>query len=196
MIRRSTWVLLGLAIILVAATVYWQRTKQAEPGEPTATPQPKLLDFDPGVVKQVTISDSGANRVIFTLDAAGNWSLDGDPPQPADSGDVFLKLTQLVSTQVLNVLASSPGDEVTGLANPRYTVSLALEAGRVVDLEIGAETPTKSGYYVRLNRQNLYVVPKTGLDTVLGLFENPPLATPQLPATPTGTGTPQVTPAQ
>ncbi len=62
------------------------------------------------------------------------------------------------------------------------TLSITLENGRTIHVEVGASTAIGSGYYTRLDGGRLYVVSKPVLDGMLAMLQAPPLQTPQADA--------------
>lgn len=61
-----------------------------------------------------------------------------------------------------------------GLDSPLYTIELAFSSKIKHVIQIGTLTPTNSGYYVRYDAGNLYVISQSGIDALLNLLTAPP----------------------
>ena len=65
-----------------------------------------------------------------------------------------------------------------GLEAPRRHIYLTLKSGARIDVEVGDDTPTGEGYYVKVaNTQPLYIVTKEWIDVIMGLLAEPPYQT-------------------
>jgi hypothetical protein len=169
-------------LVLVGITWAWQRKPSSSQEEPTPTAAPYLLEFDSGQVKELRIQEVGGRQVILQRQEDG-WMLVEPTIGEADEVQVSQALIQLSGLRVL-----TPVEEIAwgalGLVEPKYTITL-LGPERLT-LYIGGETPTGSGYYVRLSGQDPVVVPKYALDALIRLLEEPPLVPTETPS-PTST---------
>jgi hypothetical protein len=92
---------------------------------------------------------------------------------------------------IVNTLNVPPTLSDIGLAVPADTIDLVFVNGTSHKMEIGNLTPTSSGYYVRFDGGKIYVIEKSGIDSLLNLLTNPPfLPTPTPPPTSETDGTP------
>ena len=74
---------------------------------------------------------------------------------------------------------------------PAYTIDLTFASGIKHIIQVGSLTPTTSGYYVRYDARNLYVVSQSGIDALLNLLTAPPFPATETPLpTIEGTATP------
>ena len=196
MIRRSTWIVLGVALALVLSYLLWQRYQankapEALEATPTTAPIVSLFDLGDLFVTGITFSRADGQTVVVQRDTAtGQWSM---PDVPAETVDTFLIGTvagQLFSMRVDRVLETTQSQAALGLDAPAYTIQLTLQDGRQQVLRVGDVTAIGTGYYVQLDDQAPAIVAKADLDAVLGILDNPPL----LPtSTPTVTETPSST---
>lgn len=113
------------------------------------------------------------------------WRYRGRPERPLElrwtTG--YSNLMRLVYDRKLSDMADP---KAYGLAHPQLTITLD-SAHRLL---IGAQNPTKSGYYAMVAGQKpLYLLGSWQVDAWRELVSNPPLATPM----PTSTSKPQVT---
>jgi len=197
MIRRTTWVVLVIFAALVAVLVFWQRSKENAPAEPTSTPsQASLFDLNANIT-YLRLEKVGGAVVEMVRGEDGIWQLTWPEAKKTDVGAVQTAVTQILSLQILTTLNTNPGLDTLGLASPAYRILIGLEDGSQVVINVGNSSPTGSGYYVVVSGRPLYVISKSGLDSVLKLIESPPIElTPTPEATPgiEGEITPVVTP--
>jgi hypothetical protein len=186
MIRRPTWIILAIFAVLLLAAWLWQRSeenKSEEEVEATPTPVAMLLELNPSLIRRLTIEDGQKNRVALTTQDGSTWVMVDAEAQEVDGQMVADVLTQFAGARVLNTLATPPADSAMGMAQPAYVITLLDQGDKVYEVEVGVQTPTQSGYYVRRDGV-VYVVSKANLDNLLGMVEHPPLfPTPTLSAT-------------
>lgn len=183
MIRRPTWILLAIFAIVLVAAYIWQRTstKKAE-AAPTPTPAPMLLDLDPNNIRDLKIKDAQGKQ-LYLRKLGGIWIMTEPERQNVDNDKVTTQVQSLAFIDILNTLPTPPPDDQIGLATPAYVVTITDQSGKNYVFEVGAETPTQAGYYVRMNG-TVQVVSKANIDGLVDMLKNPPVA----PATPTATG--------
>jgi hypothetical protein len=187
MIRRSTWVVLVIFAVLVAVLVFWQRSEENAPAEPTSTPaQASLFDLNADI-SYLRLEKVGGAVVEMERGEDGVWKLTWPLAEKTDVDAVQNAVTQLLSLRVLTTLNTNPGLDTIGLASPTYRILIGFDDGSQMIINVGDSTPTGSGYYVVVSGRPLYVVNKSGLDSVLELIESPPIE-------PTPTPTPEATP--
>jgi hypothetical protein len=96
--------------------------------------------------------------------------------------------TQLTS---LRVVGEVKGDaEIFGLDTPAYAINIEFAEGKTRLLEVGDNTPTNSGYYVRLDRGKILIVGLSGIDSLTNLVIFPPYASTPTPSPQPPTATP------
>jgi len=192
MIRRPTWILLGIFVVLIAATFFWQRSGKQVTAEPTVTPQiPLLPGLEVTQIKAIKIQDQAGQVVLIEKNASDEWELTTPQGLIEDQTRVDSPLDSFLTLRAINVLAAPPPEQATGLATPAYTISLTQEDGRLTKINIGGATATDSGYYVQTGEGSVYVVGKFGVDGLVDLLKNPPL-----PATATPMETPYPEPGE
>ena len=92
-------------------------------------------------------------------------------------------MTQLTSLKVTSSISTTENLAEYGLDQPAYTITVNVNDGGQLLAQVGSATATSSGYYVLVPGGVPQIVAKYGLDAVLKLLTNPPIATPT--ATPT-----------
>ena len=197
MIRRNTWVLIVILLVLVGFSFYLKNRKsqQAAAATPTAaagTPQ-SLFAAAEGQPTDISVKDSTGKLVEIARNSAGKWVFKAPTDAEASQADAEAAATQVTS---LKVLSSVPlGFDVVGLDKPSYTMSFVFSNGKSHTLAVGAETPIQDGYYASLDAGPVHIVDKQGIDALTQLLSQPPYAvtpTPPITLTPTAT-TPAVT---
>lgn len=189
MIRRPTWILLTLFIVILAAALLWQRSEENKSAsEPTPTLPARLLDIDANTIRDIKIDDDQNNRLFLRKLGGGLWIMTEPERQNLDLEELNARVTQLSLINIMTTLQPAPEADEIGLLPPAYTLTITDEAGKKYILDVGSETPTQSGYYVRMNG-SIYVVSKFNIDGMIEMLENPPIAPPT--GTPTGAVAPQ-----
>ncbi len=61
-----------------------------------------------------------------------------------------------------------------GLDKPAYTIQVTIIGGAQHIIEVGNQTPTGSGYYVRFDEGAISVISKDGIDSLANLISTPP----------------------
>jgi hypothetical protein len=191
MIRRPTWILLALFVVVLGAAWLFQRSQTNKvKEEPTATPAPSLLDIDSTAIRDLKLEDAQGKQLYLRKIGVGNWIMTEPVRQNVDIEKVNGVVEQLVAAEVLNKLSTPPAADQIGLDKPAYVLTITDQSGKKSVIEIGAETPTQSGYYVS-KEGSVYVADKFGIDSFVDFLKNPPVAPPT--ATATGSLVPQET---
>ncbi|MEW5869514.1 MAG: DUF4340 domain-containing protein [Chloroflexota bacterium] len=190
MMRRTTWIVLGVFVVLLAAMLFWQRTKQANAPEPTpvaATEGEFLLNLGNAAVARLTVQNAEGATVVLERSEEGTWRIMQPEVAAADGAAVDAGITQLLALRILSTPSSVPSLDVVGLDAPAYRILIDLDDGKQVAVNIGKATPTGSGYYVLAPDRIVHIVGKYGVDAITKLADVPPLAptaTPEVIPTP------------
>lgn len=191
MIRRTTWVLVFVFVVLIGLTIFLQRREVSKPLEPSPTPEISLLEMNEGDILKLSIEGNDTDLIEFELDESGQWALTEPAGGAVDSSIVNSVLSRLVTLKIVATIDPLPDFEVLGLANPDNKIRLATKHGTGTEIIVGNVTTTGSGYYVKLGDDKVFVVSISGIDTVTNLLENPPfLPTPTTELETSGTTTP------
>jgi hypothetical protein len=195
MIRRSTWIMLGAFVLVVAAALVFQRAQERSAAEATPTPGlTYLFDVQDETLIGLRISDAQENSVAVQRDEGGEWTLLEPSGEPADQSRVESAVSQAGTLRILSTLDQTLDLNVIGLDAPSYQISVTLASGRRITALIGSQTPTGSGYYAKVEDGGpQQVVNKSSVDSLLELLTNPPIAptpSPSPETTPAGTSTP------
>ncbi len=142
--RRSTWILLVVVFLLLAAILLWER-KVPTTGQ-RARNEVKLLSIESKKVNR--LERRGFSPVVLVKDEK-RWDMVEPVKDRADRYGVEGFIDRLVGARVLRVVkrgASSP--EEMGLDKPRAVWTLKTNSGSAV-VELGKEAPLGEGVYVR-----------------------------------------------
>ena len=201
MIRIRTWVLLILFAALVGFAVYLNYREENPGADATPTVGNTILfDSTEGQPSSIEIKSELGDIVKVSRNSENVWALELPEKAEADQGSVEAAASQISS---LRVVGEVKGDaEIFGLDKPAYVLNIEFTGGKTRTLEIGDNTPTNSGYYVRLDKRKILIVGLSGIDSLTNLLvfppylstptpsPQPPPETPVPPASPEATVTP------
>jgi hypothetical protein len=195
MIRRSTWVVFAIFLVVALAAIFLLRSPTspltANPAEtPSVTPAPMVIDgWDANDVVGVELVQADGSGVKLDRAADGTWS-DSEKQTPVQPGQVEQLLSELLAIRVLTVMPTDYALDALALTSPSQKIIISRQEGSQFEFSIGNLTPTGNGYYVRTDNNSAVVVSNFALDAVTQLFV-------EIQATPTPlvTTTPEVTPA-
>jgi hypothetical protein len=196
MVRRTTWILLVIFVVLVGFTWIFQRYQENKAKNvATLTPtvaKAKLYDIDSTQVKEINISDSLGKQIAVYIDPiTKKWAVKDVPAEQADSFQIESITAQLFSLQVQETITNTPSLDSVGLASPLYTITMTKSDDTQLVTNVGSKTAIGSGYYVRVDSGQVVIVDKDVMDNVLNLLTSPPLIpTPTPEISTTGTISP------
>ena len=184
MIRRSTWIVVAIFLVLLGFLLYWQYWQPAASADAALTAAPtveaKAPIFDlpaDSTIVGVRVEGAAGNFVVVTReDEESEWDL-LEPPHPdkTDNQKVQTMVDQLVAMRESSSLEAAPSLDVTGLESPSYTITLTLQNGQQKKLFIGDKTITGNTYYVRVEGGTPQVVNQYSVDAALNMLTNLPL---------------------
>jgi hypothetical protein len=178
MIRRTTWVLLAL-LVLVAVGYAALRLPATPPlaSAPTAA-EGQLWTLSADQVDTLRLVDrSDGGLLVVQRDPQSGWRMTAPRVDEADSGRIELALAWLLAPGVSQWLEDTSDLAAFGLEPPRAQFSVTLNDGSGRSIDVGRLDPTGSVYYVRLaGSSEVAMVSRYGVDDLLALIEDPPLA--------------------
>jgi hypothetical protein len=195
MIRRNTWIVLGVFILLLALAIFWDRIPALNPPEATPTAMPvaeSLFEFTADEVQQLTLNGIAGETAVYQLDEEGTWKLTTSQDtggKELDSEEVSYAVEQLARWQPLASIEAITELQAIGLIDPATRITVTLSDGEEVQVGVGDETVTGSGYYVHVGGQQPQIISITNVEEVTNLLYSPPMleATPTPNAEPTQT---------
>jgi hypothetical protein len=183
MIKRSTWILLIiLALLLVVYFVIKNQTSTtAASTTPTAAVNTFLITPSDGTLQVLRITDAQDHIFQMQRDTSGTWVVTLPSPGTADQALAAAAETQVGALRIVTTLDSSLNLADAGLSTPVDTIELTFVNNLKHVIQVGNLTPTGSGYYVRFDAGNLYVVSQAGIDALLQLLTAPPFPATETP---------------
>ncbi len=197
MVRRSTWIVLGLFVLVIGFALIFERF-QANKTEVTATATPvvaavKLYDVTNTQVNEIIITASGGGKIDLYRDPeTSNWVITDVPVDQADSAQIDSISQQLLSLQIQETFTQTLTLASIGLETPAYTITLTTVDGNQIITEIGSPNAIGDGYYVRVDSGQVVLVDKVVLDDVISFINQPPVLptpTPEVTSTVTVSST-------
>ncbi len=197
MVRRSTWIVLGLFALVIGFALLFERF-QANKTELTATATPvaavvKLYDITNAQVNEIIIAAGGGDKIDLYRDPeTSNWAITDVPVDQADSAQIDSISLQLLSLQIQETFTQTLTLAAIGLDTPAYTITIMTVDGNQIITEIGSPNAIGDGYYVRVDSGPVVLVDKVVLDDVISLITKPPVLptpTPEVTSIVTATST-------
>ena len=186
MIRRSTWVVLGVFAVFLLIVVLRQQSQEQLAAKVTPTNddrRPFLFELGGAQMTALRVSDGQGNVIILQRGDGGVWKLIDPPLEPTDDNAVNTLITQLVSLQAVTQLDAPPALEAMGLNPPANGgILITLDNGRQLVASVGKLAATGNGYYVLTSDRKVYVVSNSSLETILGMAAAPPVVLPTIEA--------------
>ena len=180
MVRRSTWIILVVFILLAAAAILWPRMqKQAEEPEAAPTIEPALpliYDLSLQPVLWIQFSDAAGNQVTVERPSAEeDWIMVGESEETSDSDRITSAVSQLLALRATRIFDTALGVDAVGLDNPTYTITIRTSTDEEIGTRIGNLNAVGSGYYIQVDDEPVVIVAKLVLDDILRILTEPPL---------------------
>lgn len=173
MVRRSTWIALGVLATLILSAVILIQTQNEQP-PPAVTPEPDpLWSIQSADIVALTVEDLAAgNTLQFERNAEEFWSMVRPEQGEADVASVERAVSWLAAPSPRAQLTEVEDLSDFRLDAPDYRVELELSDGQRLSFVVGRETPTGGSRYIASpGAEGIWIVSTLGLDEVLGLLE-------------------------
>jgi hypothetical protein len=190
MIRRQTWIVLGVFVVVLAGGLFWQQTRLKNEPESTPTmaalPQDEFLfDLTGASIVQVKVERVEDQKVVELKRVDDAWQLLEPAGQETDSAAVESIVSSLLTARIVAKPTGAADLAVLGLQPPVYRVLVTLQNNEQVVINIGNLAGTGAGYYVLSSARVVYVVNQFGLSGLIQMVDAPPVVpTPTLEPTP------------
>jgi hypothetical protein len=177
MIRRTTWILVVIFLLVLGGAVIWQRSREQAAAQVTPTQAlAYLFEATNNPIQELTVTSANGERVVAERGENGIWTLVVPEGQSADVGRIEEAAVNAGTLQVISSLNNPPALIDVGLEPARYEVQAILEDGQQHTVFIGNKTPTEGGYYAYHEGGSLVVVDPYGVDSLIALVNEPPIA--------------------
>ena len=183
MIRKSTWVVFGIFIVLGLAAIFLRWSPSSPMIEPTATPASTASPFALQGLTSIDVNsitlDRAEGSIALVRNADLTWTRNGD--LIVEAGKVEELLANVLTMRVLTELAPDYPLDTLALNPPAQVLTLETAAG-TTRIAIGSGTPTESGTYLQIDNNPAIVVSKYAIEAILLAFDNaaPSTPTPQV----------------
>lgn len=190
MVRKQTWILLGVFAVLLGVTFYLQKNPLPQSTAkitPSATAAPTILSgWQEAEITGIELKEGDASVSQLTKDAQGNW-LYGSNKIKIEAGKAAQITAQMIDTRAVTTLPADFALDTIGLNKPAYNLILSAQ-NKQAEIHIGGKTPTGDGYYAQVDKNAPVVVAQTVVDGLISQLKD------VLP-TPTAATNPQPTTA-
>lgn len=173
MIKRSTWVVLAVFLVLAGVTFFWQKSPETFVA-PTQTPTafPILLpDWGNKVINLIEISNLDGSVIVLKLDSAKQWELASIEQDKVAQGKIEELLTTLQTATIISKINPPVDYAVIGLTEPKVSIQLQNTKGETVNIKIGDKTPTDSGYYVQVDENPPVVLRSVTVENLVEIMK-------------------------
>jgi len=180
--KRPTWIMLVIFLGLAGLWMYLDRREPVveDMAATPIAPVKYLITAVDGVPTSIGIKSKTGEHVVIVRNEAGEWVLKQPIETEANQGSAEAAASQLNSLRILSRPEVAPAD--AGLVQPSYVITFELTGGTAKNVRIGDLTPTESGYYAIVNEgDEVLILDKTGLDSLLMLITSPPYANTPIP---------------
>ncbi len=194
MIRRTTWILVAIFVVLIAVAWILQRSSNSSEAGATPTSEVSYL-FNTGdhSIVEMRISNAAGDAVEMKMNPDGSWNLVQPQDKEADTSRIESGISQAEGLQVVSSLDTGLSLDVIGLDPAAYEISVIYEDASSQLALIGDKTPTGSGYYAKLVDGPIQIVSPFSMDGILDLLKDPPIQPTPTPSTEPG-ATPSMEP--
>lgn len=146
--------LIAAAVVLAAlcGALYWSnRHNPEETSKTLAETSPKVLTLNETNVAKVAIKKKDQDQVVVAKDNAGKWQITAPKALGADQDAVSGVVSTLSSLNAERLIEEkSENLKPYGLEQPTLEVAVTQKDGKTQQLKMGADTPTGSAVYARL----------------------------------------------
>jgi hypothetical protein len=184
MVKRPTLILLVIFALVVVTYVLIKSRNTTNLSEltPTSVGLNLLMSPEYGTLQAIRIVDRQNQSFQMQRDTSGVWIITQPMLGNAEPSLVAAAETQVGALRIVSLLENQLNLADAGLDIPTFTMEFTFANELHNSLEIGNLTPSNSGYYVRVDGGNLYVVSQSGIDALLNLLSNPPYSITATPA--------------
>ena len=186
--RTGTWITLLLLAALIGLAYYLNRNEPIAETEAIPTLEATfVISEQDGNITSIDIKPVDGETVRVARNGEKVWALELPSATEADQGLVEAAASQITALKIIGEVDADAS--ILGLDEPAYVITIEFADGTKRTLEVGDTTPTRSGYYVRVDKKKTLILTLSGIDSLTNLTRFPPyLNTPTptpLPLSPT-----------
>jgi len=187
----GTWITVVLLATLIGFAFYLNHKKAADALAVTPTGgSTSVFNSANGLVSGIEIKPAEGESVRIVRDEKKNWTMELPIKTEANQGMAEAASTQITALKSISAINGDPS--IFGFDHVAYTITVEFAGGKKQTLEIGAKTPTETGYYVRMDNDKMMIADLSGIEALLQLVQSPPYLNTPIPTAlpPTATEVP------
>ena len=187
--RTGTWITLLLLAALIGLAYYLNRNEPI--AETEATPALEatfVISEQDGNITSIEIKPVNGETVKVARNGEKVWALELPSATEADQGLVEAAASQITALKIIGEVDADAS--ILGLDEPAYVITIEFADGTKRTLEVGDTTPTRSGYYVRVDKKKTLILTLSGIDSLTNLTRFPPYLNTSTPTPPPLSPTP------
>jgi hypothetical protein len=171
MIRKNTWIMVGLLALLVASAILIPRLQGSATHETTVpTLGDPLIPAEQANITGMRLTGIIGKPIILKKNAQGVWTVIDPQGLTYDNSQLNSAVGVLTSSAVLSPLPTQPPSDVMGLTDPTYIIQLTLENGTEIVMKVGKQSPTGSGYYIQQDSNPAVIISRNPIINLVELF--------------------------
>jgi len=189
MVKKSTLILLIIAVVLIVAYVWLQNQGgldfSSHSNEPTATSLPRFIQLESSNLVSLKLTRPEQEDLIISKSADGVWQINV-PGASVTEGNITQIVAEFNAIQVKQQLNLDLDLTTLGLDNPQYSFTLTQSDGTQHIIKIGNANPLNTDYYAQLDAGAPVLVSQGSIDNIVSILESaatPPTPTPAPTAT-------------
>lgn len=175
MIRRNTWILVGLFAVLLALVLVWNPTAEEGGSEqtPTATLAP-IWSVSTEEIREILVENlSNETKIHLSRDEESGWIAVEPEMEQVDAARIERGASWIANPSPRAVIADQSELEIFGLVPPAYRIEIRLLSGESMTLLVGREAPTGGSRYAMVPDSNdVILFSLFGINEVLNLEED------------------------
>jgi hypothetical protein len=171
MIRRSTWITIGVFIILLGFVIYWNQIRIPEESEdPTALPE-SPWNISLTEITGVTITNYELGKTLeLQKTMEGNWIELAPEEGLVDAQKVEQALNWLTMPNVSREISTEGGLAQFGLDEPKGMITVFTQDGNTNFLLVGDNTPIGNQTYTIVpNTYHVLLISKFDVNSIMEL---------------------------
>jgi hypothetical protein len=151
---------LGVLVVLGGAAWWFNKHPSTDAAASKTPASPKLISVDAKQIEGITIAKLGAEPVNIQR-VGDSWVIAKPSQMSADTDAVNMLAGSLASLNADRLIDEHPASlDTFGLTTPSEEVDVTLKGGKTTKLLLGADTPSSSGTYAKLDGDpKVYTVP-------------------------------------
>jgi len=189
MVKKSTLILLIIAVVLIVAYVWLQNQGgldfSSHSNEPTATSLPRFIQLESSNLVSLKLTRPEQEDLIISKSADGVWQINV-PGASVTEGNITQIVAEFNAIQVKQQLNLDLDLKTLGLDNPQYSFTLTQSDGTQHIIKIGSANPLNTDYYAQLDAGAPVLVSQGSIDNIVSTLESA-ATTPTLTPAPTVT---------